>query len=385
MQQTGEVPAVSSAFKELESHYSTPFFWGAPRGDALMALLRHMYTDEQAELIRHLKPWIPRRAGWLAKKSGMPIESVNAILKELAHEKYLIASYGEGDKEWFAIMPIVPGTFESVLIRKSADSVTPWHKRFAELYEDLVDSGYVAEYTKRPIDAVRYLPVGEVIQNEPSAWPSDRLESILERYKDFAIGVCQCRLSKQLTGEGCGRMLETCTVMGSVAPMLVEQGRLKQASMKDVLDMKAAAEKEGLATWMINEESGKFATASCSCCGCCCGALSTVTKFNSPGFISKPHFMPQNDKATCTACGKCEAACPMKAFVVLGEGKQRSVLHKPERCIGCGLCAVACPKKSLVMKPVPDYRKPPAGWSTYLLRYSPNYFRNVLRIKASRR
>jgi Pyruvate/2-oxoacid:ferredoxin oxidoreductase delta subunit len=368
MYQAGEAPPIPGAFKELERSYSNPFFWGAPRGDALIALLRHMYTNEQAEVVRHLKPWIPRRAAWLARKSRMPIESVNAVLHELAHEKYL-----------------VPGTFESVLIRKSTDSVTPWHKRFAELYEELVDCGYVAEFTKRPIDAVRYLPVGEVIRDEPAAWPSDHLEVILDRYKDFAIGVCQCRLSKQLTDEGCGRMLETCTLMGSVAPMLVEQGRMKQASRQDVLDVKAAAEKEGLVTWMMNEESGKYANASCSCCGCCCGALRTVTQFNSPGFISKPHFMPHNDAATCTACGKCEAACPMKAFVVFGEGKQRSVLHKPERCIGCGLCAVACPKKSLVMKPVPDYQKPPAGWSSYLLRYSPNYFRNALRIRASRR
>lgn len=71
----------------------------------------------------------------------------------------------------------------NVVIRSSPDSATAWHKRFAELYEGLYETGYLAEYMKKPIDAVRYLPVGEFIRNEPMALPSDRLEVILERLR----------------------------------------------------------------------------------------------------------------------------------------------------------------------------------------------------------
>lgn len=75
------------------------------------------------------------------------------------------------------------GAFMNVVIRSSPDSATAWHKRFAELYEGLYETGYLAEYMKKPIDAVRYLPVGEFIRNEPMALPSDRLEVILERLR----------------------------------------------------------------------------------------------------------------------------------------------------------------------------------------------------------
>jgi len=49
------------------------------------------------------------------------------------------------------------------------------------------------------------------------ALPSDRLEIIAERFDDFAIGACQCRLTKEIVGEGCGRSLEVCAVMGPIA------------------------------------------------------------------------------------------------------------------------------------------------------------------------
>lgn len=354
-------------------------------GDGLVALVQHMYTEEEAEVLRHLKPWRARKAASIAGASGIPLDEVEAVLHTLAHEKYVIGSYGQGDTERFALLPIVPGAFESALIRISPDSVTPWHRRFAELYEELVATGYHLDYFKKPLNAVRYLPVGESIQNEAMAYPSDRLEAILERYKDFAVGVCQCRLSKQLTGGGCGRMLETCTVMGDLAPLMVEQGRMRAASMKEVLEIKGAAEKEGLVTWMMNEDSGKFTNASCSCCGCCCGALRTITEFNSPGFIARPHFMPMVEGADCTLCGKCSAVCPMKAFILEGEGEEKRLVHRRERCIGCGLCAVACPKASLAMRPAPGSRKTPGGWPSYLARYAPRYLRNALRVSLLRR
>ena len=116
-------------------------------------------------------------------------------------------------------MPVVPGTFELVMIQASTEQVTPWHRRFAELFETLFSTGFLTDYIGRPEKAgVRYVPVGQVIEALPSALPSDRLEAHLEKYDDFSIGVCQCRLTKKITGDGCGRMLETCAILRRYVP-----------------------------------------------------------------------------------------------------------------------------------------------------------------------
>jgi NAD-dependent dihydropyrimidine dehydrogenase PreA subunit len=352
--------------------------------EELIALVEHMFTTEEAEVVRHLKPWRPKSAASLASATGRPLGEVKEILQRLVHEKHVIFSFGKEEHERFFILPIVPGTFESVLVRKSLDSVTPWHKRFAELYEALYSTGFASEYYYKPVGAIRYLPVGEAVQAQPAALPSDRLEEIMERYSDFAVGVCQCRLSKQLVGEGCGRMLETCTVMGDFAPGLISEGRMKRASMKDVLEIKAAAEKEGLVTWMMNDESAKLFKSSCSCCGCCCGALRLISEFSSPGMIAPPHFMPRVDAAFCSNCGKCAKACPMGSMVMEEAGEVKRLVHKPERCIGCGLCSVACPKGAISMREVPGYREPPPHFPSYLARYGHNYVINGIKAWLSR-
>lgn len=179
-------------------------------------------------------------------------------------------------------------------------------------------------------------------------------------------------------------MLETCTVVGDLVPVMVQKGFLKQASKEDVLEVKAAAEKEGLVTWMVNEESGKYTSALCSCCGCCCAALRTVSEFNVPGFIAPPHFVPAIDRESCTLCEKCVEVCPMGALVIIGEKKERVLRYRPERCIGCGLCAVACNSGSITMKEAPNYKKPPSGWPAYVAKYLPSYAVNMLRMWASR-
>jgi NAD-dependent dihydropyrimidine dehydrogenase PreA subunit len=375
----GDYPQVTRAHLDVAKNYSSVLLIGPPICDELIALVEHMFTEEEAEVVRHLKPWIPRTAASLARASSRPLGEVKEIMHRLAHERYIILSIGRDNKELFLIMPIVPGTFENVLVRKSPQSASPWHRRFAELYEALFGTGFAAKYHYKPVNAIRYLPVGEVVRAEPMALPSDRLEEIMERFDDFAVGVCQCRLSRQMVGEGCGRMLETCTVMGDFAPELIRSGRMKQASRKDILEIKAAAEKEGLVTWMMNDESSKFFKCSCSCCGCCCGALRQISEFNAPGMIAPPHFMPHIDSSLCNECGACVKACPMGALVMEKEGEEKRLVHKPERCIGCGLCVVACPQDAMIMREVPGYREPPAHLPAYLARYGRNYVINGLK------
>jgi Pyruvate/2-oxoacid:ferredoxin oxidoreductase delta subunit len=180
-------------------------------------------------------------------------------------------------------------------------------------------------------------------------------------------------------------MLETCTVMGDFASVLVKEGRMRQASRKDVLETKAAAEKEGLVTWMMADDGTKLFRSSCSCCGDCCGALRQVTQFNSPGFVAPPHFMPGIDLDACTYCGKCAKVCPMGAMEVSGEGAKKVHTHKPERCIGCGLCAVACDKVALALREVPGYREPPRSFLSYVLKDGRNYAINSFKVWRERR
>jgi hypothetical protein len=204
MAASGGYPAVSRAHLDVAKTYSSPLLVGPPLCDELVALVEHMFTGEEADLVRHLRPWLPRSAASLARASGRTPAEAARLLRGLSHDKCVLFSYGRGEKERFVLMPLVPGAFESVLVRTSTESITPWHRRFAELHEALFSTGFTVKYFNRPVNPVRYLPVGEVVQALPMAYPSDRLEVILDRYSDFAVGLCQCRLSAQLAGGAAG-------------------------------------------------------------------------------------------------------------------------------------------------------------------------------------
>lgn len=378
-------PQVTDAHLALARTYASPLMVGPPMSDQLIELIRHMYTEEEAEVVQHIRPMRPRTAAGLAKASHMPLWKVEKLLDRLAHELFVLLAVGNGKSERFNILPIVPGTFEAVMMRPSTDSITEWHKRFAELYEALFDTGYLKEYYTDKAPFVRYIPVGEVIDAIPMAMPSDKLESVLDEFDCYSIAVCQCRISKQLVGEGCGRKLEVCTGFGEVSKWLVDNGKAVRASKRDVLETKAEAESQGLVTWMFNVGNESRINGSCSCCGCCCGALRSITQFNMPGAIAPAHFIPSIEAAACVGCGKCADICPVRAIEMRGEPKSQKPTHIPQRCIGCGLCAVACSKSSIVMREAPGYVEPNPSWPRFALRSGPEFVRVMRRVTRQRK
>ncbi|MFW6169551.1 MAG: ATP-binding protein [Planctomycetota bacterium] len=404
-----DYPHVPAAYLDLAKRISSPLLAGPPICDELIEFVRHTFTEEEAGSARWLGAIRGKSAARVAKAEHRPADVIESILERLVSKKRVIAGLGEGTRRRYRLMPVMPGMFEMALIGESPESLTDWHRRFAELVEALFETGYLTDYQEAGAPAIRFMPVAPVLASHPAALPSDRLEVVLDRYDTFGVGHCQCRMSRLVADRGCGRPLEVCTVMGQWAERGIHDGWLRRVSQANVLEIKREAESHGLVTWIMNVESSQ-GQASCSCCGCCCKAMRAVNEFSSPGIMAPPHFMPKFDVDRCSRCGHCAQDCPMGAITVdiskqilqspapstqisphpsdRGGGEQGAlplVNHEPARCIGCGLCALACNKQqAITMQPVPDYRLPYKSWLAMLLHRVPSLMKTYWKVQQGR-
>jgi Pyruvate/2-oxoacid:ferredoxin oxidoreductase delta subunit len=100
-----------------------------------------------------------------------------------------------------------------------------------------------------------------------------------------------------------------------------------------------------------------------------------------PGIIVAPsRFLASIDSASCTACGRCVAACNTLAHS-LADGRHG---FEAARCVGCGLCVVACPEQAIRLVENPAYRPPASSYKTLALRLAPAKAGSVMRGKISR-
>ncbi len=354
VKKVSDYPEVSKVHLEVAECYADPNIGSfTPICDEGIALIQHMFTEEEASVVRHIKPGTKQTAGSLAAAEHRPIEEVQAILERLTNEKHILLSWSRGDNKTYQILPLIPATSTFVLAQPSMDKVTDWHRRYCELNSALYETGYFIDRIGKKKPAVKFLPMGQVIASKPMAFPSDKLEEVFSRYNAFCVVLCRCRLAEEVMGRDCGRPKEVCLGLGPFAERSIQSRGARRIDMKEALEIKAEAEASGLVTWIVDNDP-KYGGTSCSCCGCCCAFMRSISEFNMPGWIAPPHFMPRVDYERCNFCGKCALACPMGAVTV---AINNTYVHDPRRCIGCAQCAVACAEKAIDMEAVPDYQE----------------------------
>lgn len=369
----------TSAHRRIMGHYASPLLLGPDQSPALLEMVMHMFSDEEAEIAQHLPPLRPRTAEALAAKSGRAVEETARILDSLALKKRVILASGNPRK--YTILPIVPGTFEMALMTPDLSTRTRWHADFARLFERIWDEGYIVRYTRSIRPGIRYLPVHNSAPSLLKACPSERMEEMIRPYTDFAVGMCQCRMAMTLVDKGCGRPMENCVVMGPGAEKFIAGGLMRRTDAAEVLAIKRNAEEQGCVSWSMSDIGGEpRGNSSCSCCGCCCHAMRSISQFNFPAMISPPAFMPLLAPEKCVNCGACITACPMNAWSFDGS----FLLFDAARCIGCGLCVVACKKGAMTLRESGRGQKNAPGWFGFFLDNAPGYLLNAFRVWARR-
>lgn len=363
------------AHHRVMKNFCSPLLFGPPESEKMLELIMHMYTASEADLVQHILPLTSLTAKQIARRSGGTMDEVMPILNNLAENKRVI--YYHSDPRKYTLLPLVPGLFELVIVSYDMSKNTVWHQKFAQLFEEIWDSEYITEYLKYAQPQVRYMPAQGTIPSVQSAWPSDMLEELLEPYDVFGITHCQCRTMMHLSGkEGCDKPTENCTAAGPQAQDFIERGFMRKADKKEIIEAKLIAEDNGCVTWMLNRENKKEGNISCSCCGCCCHAMRTITQFSSPGYISVPHFRPEMNKEACNDCGRCGIICPMGAW-----RKEDGVMkYESHRCVGCGLCVRTCSNKALVLKTTKDARKPAWDNNSLMMGTLPAYVATAFRV-----
>ena len=145
-----DYPHVPRPWLDVAQRLSSPVRMGPPICDELLAFVQHVFTEEEACVARHLGLFRGRTAATVARADRRDLAQTALLLERLATEKCVIARGGPPDERRYYLLPVMPGMFEIALIVCRPDTLSPWHRRFIELFETLYETGYMLDYQRGP-------------------------------------------------------------------------------------------------------------------------------------------------------------------------------------------------------------------------------------------
>ncbi len=222
--------------------------------------------------------------------------------------------------------------------------------KLAQLSREYFDEGYYKtwETSRRGKPRTRILTVSEKVEPDHQIMPMEEVYKIIDNQTAFAVFPCPCRMRKEVEGiRKCKDKypINNCITYGVFAKQLLEMGDPAISPISKEEIKKIAREAAELGLVHMTDNNMENSNILCSCCECCCGNLTGLTRLDNPRAIAKANYISNIDKELCVACGTCIERCKFNAITV------NDFAHvNTDKCVGCGLCAVTCPEDAITMK-----------------------------------
>ncbi|MEW6441959.1 MAG: 4Fe-4S binding protein [bacterium] len=308
-----------------------PGSYPATESGVELKILKKLFTPEQAEITMQLSP-LPETAAAVAARIGTDAAALAARLEGMAREG-LILRIRAGEDALYAPVSFVVGIYEFHL--------NTLDRELCELFEEyLPHLGEVWKSIKtKPL---RVVPIHSALPEGHAVATYEQVRELIKDKQLISVGPCICRKEQSLVGGKCDRPSERCLSFDMVAQYYIENGMSRPISREELMGFLKMGEDQALVLCPTN---AKEIMNICLCCGCCCGLLRTLKKFDRPADHVLNPFQARIDPEACTACGLCQDRCQVDAIREAGN----VVEVNTGRCIGCGLCVPTCPAEAISM------------------------------------
>ena len=284
-----------------------PEYWG----------LVNVLDDEMVDIALSMKQRVPMTLEEIAKAAGRSdTKALEDKLQEMSCIGLLEYNWENPQHKKQYLLPLfVPGAAEFFNMRKD----------FVDEHPEVCD--FFERMSRLPLEKVtpmvplggagigmHVVPVEKAIPADSQSVSIEHLSHWLKKYDTYAIGVCSCRRSQTVRGEGSGDLADLwCIAVGDCAKYSIETGKDgHEATYEEVMEVLQRAEDEGYVHQITNIDGEDKIFAICNCAPGVCYALRTSQLFNTPN-MSRSAYIAHVDKEKCVACGKCVEVCPAGA------------------------------------------------------------------------
>ncbi|MFX0036848.1 MAG: ATP-binding protein [Candidatus Hermodarchaeota archaeon] len=341
-----------------------------PINDTMIEILKLLINEEELEFIMAFSRKSSQNMEQLKQSSKLSEEQIQKHAKSLAGKGIIFNQPNSEGIMVYRLMPLLMvGVFEYAFMKKLEfnENEKKLAELFTQLFKELSDFIQAHYNTIAPIfDNLpaydRTIPIldnsvsgkeieisinEEINVPEEKLIPTQKIEEILKKSDDIAVGHCFCRHHKDLLGNSCKttELRENCFTLGKSARYCVEQGFARKISREEALKILKDSEKDGLVHKIFhpNSDLAREESSFCNCCKCCCGTLEWW-RMGVTALINWTNFLARVDEGLCTGCETCIKKCPVDAINLNNDIKAE--INKT-RCIGCGICAHFCPEGAI--------------------------------------